>query len=82
MTRQADPGDRRRLLIDITPQANAVLDEVLPAIQQIAKALLGAFPERQLKTLLATLDDVHRALDTLPDEFPPAVRHRPARLDR
>lgn len=82
VTRQADPDDRRRLLIDITPQANAVLDEVLPAIQQIAKALLATFPERQLKTLLATLDDVHRALDSLPDEYPPAVRHRPARLDR
>lgn len=82
VTRRPDPDDRRRFLIDVTPQAQAVLDDLLPAIQQLAKALFASIPENQILTLLSTLDDVHRALDNAPDDLPPAVRHRPARLNR
>lgn len=82
VTRKPDPDDRRRFLIDVTPQAQKLLDLVLPAIQQLAKALFATISEPQLRSLLTTLDDVHRALDDPPDDLPPAVRHRPLRLNR
>ncbi len=82
VTRKPDPDDRRRFLIDVTPQAQELLDLVLPAIQQLAKALFASISEPQLRNLLSMLDDVHRALDDPPDDLPPAVRHRPSRLDR
>lgn len=82
VTRRADPDDRRRLLIDVTPQAQDLLDVVLPAIQQLAKAIFGSVPDRRLRSLLTTLDDVHRALDDLPTDLPSATRRRPPRLNR
>ena len=36
IVRQPDPADRRRVLVDITPAAQAVLDQVLPAVQQLS----------------------------------------------
>jgi len=82
VTRRPDPDDRRRLLIDVTKDAQAILDVVLPEIQQLAKAIFGPIPDRQIQALLSTLEAVERSLETVPSELPPAVRNRPRRLDR
>ncbi|GAB3437344.1 hypothetical protein [Flindersiella endophytica] len=58
MTRLHDPSDRRRLLIELTDKAHAVLDESIGVNIDAEKALLSALnrSERsQLSTLLRKL---------------------------
>jgi DNA-binding MarR family transcriptional regulator len=43
--RLADPGDRRRVLVDVTPAAGAILDAVLPEVQQAATMVMGALTD-------------------------------------
>jgi DNA-binding MarR family transcriptional regulator len=83
VVRSSDRDDRRRVLIDITPAAQALLDEALPAIQQIARLLVDRIgPERQ-QVLLDILDEIRHAAADLPDELPPPQpRHRPRNITR
>jgi DNA-binding MarR family transcriptional regulator len=83
VVRSADRDDRRRVLIDVTPAAQAVLDEALPAIQQVARRLMdGLGPQRQ-QQLLDILDDIGRAAADLSDDLPqPEPRRRPDHLTR
>ena len=83
VVRSSDPDDRRRVLVDITPAAQALLDEALPAIQQVARQIVDRIgPERQ-QVLLDILGDIRQAVAELPDELPvPRPRQRPKRLGR
>lgn len=78
VVRSSDRDDRRRVLIDITPAAQALLDEALPAIQQVARLLVDRIgPERQ-QVLLDILDEVRHAAADLPEDLPePQPRQRP-----
>jgi DNA-binding MarR family transcriptional regulator len=82
VTRRPDPDDRRRLLLDVTKEAQAMLDVILPEIQQLAKAIFAPLSDRQIQALLSTLETVERSLESVPSELPPAVRNRPPRLER
>lgn len=83
VVRSADAQDRRRVLVDITPAAQAVLDEVLPAIQQMARAILDGIGVERQQQLLDILGDIRESIAELPDTFPePAPRRRPDRLAR
>ena len=83
VVRSDDPDDRRRVLVDITPAAQAVLDEALPAVQQIARLVTERVSVEQQQTLLATLADIRAAVAAIPDELPaPKPRRRPTRLTR
>jgi DNA-binding MarR family transcriptional regulator len=75
--RHPDPADRRRVLVDITPAAQAVLDQVLPAVQQIVTATLSPLGDQVLHTLLDALDAANEALDAAPDDLPPPPARRP-----
>jgi DNA-binding MarR family transcriptional regulator len=81
--RVADPGDRRRVLVDISPKAQAVLNAVLPEVQQLASEVMGALGERGLHELLDRLALVREGVAGLSDDLPPpAGRRTPARLRR
>jgi DNA-binding MarR family transcriptional regulator len=80
--RLLDPGDRRRVLVDITPEAQDLLDELLPEVQQLAVAMMAPLGEQRLHDLLALIDDVRTAAGAVPDELPHATRRRPRHLDR
>ena len=83
VTRLADPGDRRRVLIDVTPAAQAVLDQVLPEVQQTASLVMGALDDGALRALLDSLAVVRDAVAAVPGDLPPpAARRPPARLRR
>ena len=83
VVRSSDPGDRRRVLVDITPEAQQVLDECLPRIQQTADLLLAHLDDAQQQALLDALDAVRHAVTELPTELPePAPRQRPHGLTR
>ncbi len=83
VVRSADADDRRRVLVDITPAAQAVLDESLPAIQQVSRRIFDALGPQREQALLDILDDVRRAIAELPADLPAAEpRQRPERLTR
>lgn len=83
IVRSSDTDDRRRVLVDITPAAQAVLDEVLPAIQQISRQIFDRIGVQRQQALLDILDDIRQAVGELPDHLPaPEPRQRPARLTR
>ena len=81
--RQPDPADRRRVLVDITPAAQALLDQVLPAVQQLVTAALSPLGDPALHTLLRALAAASDALGSAPDDLPPpAARRTPPELRR
>ena len=81
--RQPDPADRRRVLVNITPSAQALLDQVLPAVQQIVTAAMSPLGEQTLHTLLDALTAANAALDAAPHDLPPpAARRTPPHLRR
>jgi DNA-binding MarR family transcriptional regulator len=81
--RLADPGDRRRVLVDITPAATTVLDRMLPQVQQAAAAVMGALDDDDLLALLDTLAVLDAAIAAVPAELPaPAPRRTPPHLRR
>ena len=83
IVRQSDPADRRRVLVDITPAAQALLDQVLPAVQQLVTATLSPLDDETLRTLLQALAAASDALGAAPDDLPPpAARRTPADLRR
>ena len=78
--RSSDRDDRRRVLVDITPAAQAVLDEALPVVQQVALQIAARIGVERQQALLDTLDEIRQAVAELPDELSaPQPRQRPKR---
>lgn len=77
--RLADPADRRRVLVDITPDAQDVLDRLLPEIQQLGTVVMGTLGHERLEALLDTLSVVREAIGTAPDDLPPPTPRRTPR---
>jgi DNA-binding MarR family transcriptional regulator len=83
VVRSASTDDRRRVMVDITPAAQELLDEILPEVQQLANAIFGPLGEHRLQAFMDTLDRIRAAIAALPAEMPPpAARRRPGRLTR
>jgi DNA-binding MarR family transcriptional regulator len=81
--RHADPTDRRRVLVDLTPAAQAVLDHLLPEVQQAVTAVMSALDDQALHSLLDHLTAVRAAFATAPTDLPPpAPRRTPPHLRR
>ena len=77
--RRPHPDDRRMLLVDITDEARAIVDVVLPATHRAIRAMLEPLVEGERQALLAMLGrlEAHVAAlsaTDLPDEPPPARR--------
>jgi DNA-binding MarR family transcriptional regulator len=78
-----DPDDRRRVMIDITAEAQDVLDRMLPEVQQHVAAAMGALDDDALDRLFDMLTAVREGVAGVPDDLPPAARRRtPRRLRR
>src|SRR5665213_3602786 len=81
--RLTDPDDRRRVLVDVTPEAQAVLDRLRPAVVQTTTAVMEGFDEQELTAFLDTLARVRVAIADVPADLgPPAPRWRPPTLNR
>ena len=81
--RLTDPDDRRRVLVDVTPTAQAVLNGLLPEVVQTTTAALAGFSVRELDDFLDTLGRVRQAIAAVPSDLgPPAPRRTPAKLKR
>ena len=68
--RIADPNDRRRVLVDITPDAQAVLDKMLPEVQHVIAAAMANIDDDALQALLDALAAVSAAIAAIPDTLP------------
>lgn len=80
--RLAHPEDRRKLLVDITPAAQAILDELLPAFHARERHVLAAaLSEAEQREFLRLLAKLQRTALQVSTEMPPggAVRRRAAR---
>ena len=83
--RMPHPEDRRKLLVGITPAAQAVLDELLPLFhareREVVSAALSTREQRELLDLIAKLQ--HAALQAQSAPVPHAApRQRPSRPSR
>jgi len=83
VVRTSDAADRRRVLVDVTPAAQALLDDLLPAVQQVCRTLLDRLGAERQQLLLDILDEIRVAVGEVPDELPvPERRRRPKQLTR
>lgn len=82
VVRLTDPDDRRRVLIDITPAAQELLDELLPEVSRLMTHLFGQLSDSKLIALRATLDDIRASMDAFDGEITPSTRNRPSHLTR
>ena len=83
VVRSSDRDDRRRVLVDITPAAQAILDEALPAIQALNTKITELVSIEQQQTLLDILEGIRQAVLALPADLPAAPpRLRPEHLTR
>ena len=81
--RFAHGEDRRKVLVDITPEGQQLLDEALPAIQLVARDLLKGLDDDEQLTLYELIQRTHMSVMAHdPGVIPSAKRVRPKRLDR
>ena len=76
------PHDRRKLLIDITPAAQTIVDELLPALHTRERDVIGdALTAAEQRSLLRSLAKLQRAATEAGAAPPPvgATRRRPNR---
>ena len=82
--RMPHPDDRRKLLVDITPDAQAILDELLPSLhareREVISTALSTNEQRELLHLIAKVQ--HAALQAQSTPAPHATRHRAERPRR
>jgi DNA-binding MarR family transcriptional regulator len=76
------PQDRRKLLIDITPSAQAIVDELLPSLhareREVMSAALTTDEQHELLTLIAKLQHAAMQAQSKPTSHSP-TRRRPSR---
>ena len=83
--RMPHPDDRRKLLVDITPDAQAIVDELLPSLhareREVISSALSLSEQRELLHLIAKVQ--HAALQAQSSPAPhAATRQRPSRPSR
>ena len=71
--RIADPNDRRRVLVDITPEAQGVLDKMLPEVQHVVAAAMANIDGDALQALLDALAAVRPLSQPSPTPSRPSL---------
>ena len=82
--RVPNPGDRRSVLIEITPDGRATADQLLPGIRTVEKSVLSALAPGERAQLLDLLSKILARAAEVAAEPPEPLggqRIRPARLD-
>jgi DNA-binding MarR family transcriptional regulator len=78
--RRADPGDRRRLLVSLTDEGSAVVDQFLPEVVALQTAAMAGLSEPQRRQLRHLLGKVRAGLaevdpDAVAHDAPPRGAH-------
>ena len=80
LQRFPDPTDRRRVLLDVTPEAEVLLDEVLPQVVVRAGQIAAHLSDDEVAQLIGLLDKVEAGVADRADPEAPHGRRRPTRL--
>ena len=83
--RVPNPGDRRSVLIEITPDGRATADQLLPGIRTVERSILSALTPGERAQLLDLLSKILARAAEVAAEQPERLkgpRIRPDRLDR
>lgn len=83
--RRPHPTDRRKLLIDLTPEGRSTIDQILPGIHRLETKVMSALTTAERRLLLALIAKVQASVSLVAEE--PAerlggVRNVPERLRR
>jgi DNA-binding MarR family transcriptional regulator len=78
--RRPHPTDRRKVLIHLTPEAQRIVDQQLPAIHAVITKAISTLPESDREHLLTSLTVIQAQLNlTAGQPLPPAKpRRKPA----
>ena len=81
ITRVAHPDDRRRLLVEVTKDAQAIIDELLPSLhareREVISSALSTSEQRELLRLIAKVQ--HAALEAQATPTPHAAARQRAK---
>ena len=58
VAREADPTDRRRVLVRLTPAAEAQVDRTFDQLREDTRSMLRAYSDGELETIARFLEDV------------------------
>jgi DNA-binding MarR family transcriptional regulator len=64
--RRADPADRRRLLVAITPPAQALVRQYVPEVVALQDAVMDGISEEDRQQLIAVLTRIREAIAAAP----------------
>lgn len=81
--RRPHPDDRRRVLVEVTAEGQAVLDRLLPGLHRMEREMFAGLDDGDKRRLLAMLGRLQaRAAEMAAEPAPPlgGERHKPARL--
>ena len=81
VARSPDPDDRRKLLVSLTGEGQAVVDAFLPQVVAVQTALVAGLSEPQRRELLKGLTAIRTTAETL-DTAAVVARARPRRSGR
>ena len=65
VSRNPRPGDRRSVMLSLTPAGRALFDALFPQVAVINRSLLGALDDAELERLDTALDRLQARADTL-----------------
>ena len=65
VSRNPRPGDRRSVMLSLTPAGRALFDALFPQVAAINRSLLGALDDAELKRLDTALATLQARADTL-----------------
>ena len=75
--RMPHPADRRKLLVDVTDEAIAIVDELLPSLHQRERTIIDdALTAAEQRTLIALLAKVQASLAEHADDPPASAARR------
>ena len=83
--RQPHPTDRRKLLIDLTPEGRQTIDRILPGVHRLETAVMQPLSEEERRQLLGLIAKVQASLSKVaggPAEPLGGTRNVPSRLRR
>lgn len=83
--RRPHPTDRRKLLIDLTPEGRRVLDQILPGVHRLEAAVMDELTVQERRELLELIAKVQHSVARVaagPPESLGGVRKVPQRLGR
>ena len=80
--RHPHPTDRRKVLIHLTPDAQRIVDQQLPAIHAVIAQAISTLPESDREHLLSSLTTIRARLSLLAGQpLPPAKARRRRRAE-